>query len=184
VSIANARDSFQFYSREYPELYRHLLRSLPADVLAILQSGARTGWVLVEVDVLYVDAVLQFLGREPMKAALRRFIGGTLVKQPILRSVIQGVTALFGVGVGPLLRAVPPGMDQSYRESFALRAEHRASEAHFVFDDIAPELLRSEAYFVVWEAAFLALYDLARAQPRVELRADRAARRADVTCRY
>jgi hypothetical protein len=184
VRANNARDYLEFFQRAYPALYRHLRETLPAEVLERIEQGVRTDWIPVEIDGLYVDAVLHYLGPEGTKAACRRFVVETLVKSPMMRGLFDGVVRVFGVSVGSLLRVVPSGFGQSYQDAFEIEVTRGEREVLLVFDDIAPELLRFPAYAVIWEGIFLAVYDLAHVPPQLDFKLSRAQRRMEARFRW
>jgi hypothetical protein len=183
VRTSNARDSFEFCRTANPELYGHLKTTLPAEVLDRIEKDVRTGWIPVELDAQYVDAVLRYLGPEETKALFRAFLVQSLVRSPMMSGLFHGVRRVFGVSVGAFLRVVPGGFAQSYQEAFTLQLERGDREAVLVFDDIAPEVLRA-AYPVIWEGIFLGVYDLARATPQLDFRVLRGARRVEARFRW
>ena len=146
----------------HPELHRHLLKTLPAEVMDRLSTGVRTDWIPVEIDSQYVDAVLRFLGPQQMKVVYQAFLVQSLVRSPMMIRLFHGVRRTFGVSVGGFLRVLPMGFDQSYQDAFTLQLERGEHEALLVFEDIAPEILRA-AYPVLWEGIFLGVFELARA---------------------
>jgi hypothetical protein len=177
VRVNNARDYLDFFERDNPALYRHLLTTLPPVVIAGMRSNVRTDWIPVEQDGQYVDAVLAFLGPDGTKAASRKFLVESLVKSPMMRGMFDGAVRIFGVSVGGFLRLLPHALAQSYRDSFTISLERGDKQGLLVFDDIAPELLRFSAYPVIWEGIFLGLYDLAHAKPQLDFALDRVERR-------
>lgn len=173
-----------FMERTNPEAVQKLRARLPPEVLEALDHAARTDWIPVELDGQYVDGILAVMGHEDMLAAYRRFTSEALVRSPMLRSFIDGALRLFGVSVGTLLRALPGGLRQSYRDAFTLAIEHGDHEARVIFDDIAPEVLRWKGYPIVWEAVFLGIYDIARTPPQLELKLFRGTRRMEARFRW
>jgi hypothetical protein len=119
-----------------------------------------------------------------MREAYRRFTRESLVTSPTVRSIVEGALRIFGVGVGTLLRALPGGMRQSYRDAFTLEIQRSENEALVILDDIAPEVLRFQGYPIVWEAVFLGIYDLARVQPQLDFKLLRGTRRAEARFRW
>lgn len=175
---------FQFLERHYPDVVVQLRRNLPAEVLEAIEQAARTDWIPVELDGQYVDGVLAALGPDGMRAAYRRFTREALVRSSTVRTIIEGALRIFGVSIGTLLRTLPAGMRQSYRDAFELSVQRGEQEALVVFDDIAPEVLRWKGYPLVWEAVFLGLYDLASTPPQLEMKVLRGSRRVEARFRW
>ena len=184
MRASNARDMFQFLVRNYPAVGDHLRDRLPAEVLERIEHAPRTDWIPVELDGQYVDEVLTAMGADGMRDAYRRFTRESLVTSPTVRSIVEGVLHLFGVSVGTLLRALPGGMRQSYRDAFTLDIQRGDKEALVVLDDIAPEVLRFRGYPIVWEAVFLGIYDVARTKPQLDFQLFRGTRRAEARFRW
>jgi hypothetical protein len=184
MRVSNANDFFRFLGKNYPEAQRHLLARLPAEVLDAILRAPRTDWIPAELDGQYVDEVFAVLGFDGGRDAYRRFTHESLVHSPTLRSIFDGLTRLFGVSVGTYLRAVPGGFRQSYRDALSVRVQ-RGDHAGTVFiEDIAVELLRFRSYPDVWHGTFLGLYDLAHAEPQLELHVDRPGRRVEIALRW
>ena len=184
MRVSNARDMFQFLERHYPAVGRHLREKLPPEVLDRIEHAARTDWIPVELDGQNVDEVLAAMGPDGMRDAYRHFTRESLVRSPTVRSIIDGVMRVFGVSVGTLLRALPGGFRQSYRDAFTLDIQRGDNEALVIFDDIAPEVLRFQGYPIVWEGVFLGLYDLAHTPPQLDFKLLRPARRAEARFRW
>jgi hypothetical protein len=184
VRANNARDYFDFFERAYPALHRHLKETLPPEVLERIEKGLRTDWIPVTLDVQFVDAVVAYLGVEGTKKACRRFVVEALVKSPMMRELFDGVVRLFGVSIGGFLRIVPPALGQSYQDSMTLIVERGKQDTLVIFDDIAPELLRSPSYGIIWEGIFLGLYDLAKVPPQLDFKISRAQRRMEARFRW
>jgi len=184
MRASNVRDMFRFLERNYPAVGRQLRDRLPANVLDRIDHAARTDWIPVELDGQNVDEVLSAMGPEGMRDAYRRFARESLVSSPTVRSIVDGVVRVFGVSVGTLLRALPGGMRQSYRDAFTLEIQHGQHKALVILDDIAPEVLRFQGYPLVWEGVFLGIYDLAHAAPQLDFKLVRGARRAEARFRW
>jgi hypothetical protein len=184
VRANNARDYLEFLERAYPALHRHLLETLPRDVLLTIQTTLRTDWIPVDLDGQYVEAIVSYLGAEGTKAACRRFLSECLVQSPMLRAMFDGAVRLFGVSVGGFLRVLPSAFAQSYKDAFVISLERTDSEGLLVFDDIAPEVLRFPAYATHWEGILLGIYDLAHTTPRLSFQLSRAERRIKARFRW
>jgi hypothetical protein len=183
VRASNARDSLEWLRANHPDLHRHLKEAVPPGVLAQLETSVRTDWIPVEIDSQYVDAVLRHLGPQATKALYQAFLVQSLVRSPLMSSLFHGVRRVFGVSVGAFLRVLPSGFGQSYKDAFDLQIERGEREALLVFDDIAPDVLRA-AYPVIWEGIFLGVYELARAEPDLDFRLLRGARRMEARFRW
>jgi hypothetical protein len=183
VRASNARDSLEYLRANHPELHRHLKENVPAEVMLRLETAVRTDWIPVEIDAQYVDAALRFLGPQRMKSIYQAFLVQSLVRSPMMSALFHGVRRTFGVSVGAFLRVLPSGFRQSYQDAFEIQLERGEREALLVFDDIAPEVLRA-AYPVLWEGIFLGVFELARAEPRLDYRLLRGARRMEARFRW
>lgn len=184
MRTSNARDMFQFLARNHPDVERRLREKLPPEVLERIEHAARTDWIPVELDGQYVDEVLAAMGPEGARAAYRRFTHESLVRSPTVRTLVEGVLHLFGISVGTLLRALPGGMRQSYRDVFDLEIERGSNEALVTLSDISPEVLRFHSYPMIWESVFLGIYDIARVPPQLDFKLLRGARRVEARFRW
>ena len=183
VRASNAHDLFEFLKLSYPDAHRHLKETLPSHVLDRIEGTVRTDWIDIEHDAEYANAVLRCLGPEETKVMIRRFFVQSLVRTPMMYSLFKGVQLVFGVSVGAFLRVVPSGFQQAYRDAFEMRLDRGDHEALLTLDDLAPEVLRTP-YPIFWEGAFLGLYDLASAEPRLDYRFSRATRRIEAHFRW
>jgi hypothetical protein len=184
VRTSNAKDYLDFLARFHPAVHRHVKVTVPQEILDLIENGVRTDWIPVELDGQYVDAVFKFMGHDAMKAASRQFLAQTLIKSPMMRSLFDGALRVFGVNAGSLLKVLPSGFRQSYQDAFELRIDRGDREALVAFEDIAPELLHFPAYAVIWEGLFLGIYDLAKAEPQLEFKVLRGARRVEARFRW
>jgi hypothetical protein len=91
---------------------------------------------------------------------------------------------VFGVSVSAFLRVLPGGLSQSYRDAFTLEVIRGTRETWVIFDDIAPEVLRFNAYPVIWEGLFLGIYDMTKQEPQLDFKIHRGTRRMEAHFRW
>lgn len=157
---------------------------LPPDTLKALFEGARVGWVPVAHDGLYVDAVVDVLGREQARAAWRSFTAQMLTKTPLHRTIFEGAARLFGLDVGSFVRVIPLAYRQSFRDFAELEVEREPGRARVTMYDFAPEALAHPYYFDQFHGVFLGLFDLAKAEPDLDYRPDPDAGRLEAIFRW
>jgi len=184
VRTRNAQDFLAFLARTRAGALRHVRESVPAEVLDRIDHAARTDWIPVMEHGRFADAVLGVLGVDDMKSASREFLVQALVKSPAILRLFEGVQRVFGVTVAGFVRVIPSVVAQSYKDAFKVVVERVGSEALVVFEDIAPELLKFDAYPVVWEGVLLGIYDLASMAPQLDFKMQRGARRMEARFRW
>jgi hypothetical protein len=181
---SNAKDYLQFFARAYPRVHMHVQKTVPPEVLERIERGMRTDWIPIELDGKFVDAILETMGPDGMKNATREFLAQSLIRSPGMRSLFEGMLHVFGVSVSAFLRVLPGGLTQSYRDAFTLEVLRGDRETHVIFDDIAPELLRFNAYPVIWEGLFLGIYDMTKVPPQLDFKLRRDSRRMEARFRW
>jgi hypothetical protein len=184
MRASHTKDFHQFLGRSHPDVQRQLRATLSSAVLERIEQALRTDWIPVELDAQYVGGLLACLGPERMRAAFRTFTVERLARSPSVRSIVNAMLRLFGVGVDGLVRALPAGLRQSYRDAFTVEMEIGSGHARVVLTDIASEIMRCPGYLIIWEAIFLGMYDLAGVEPRLELEVSTSRRRVKADFRW
>ena len=156
----------------------HLRATLPREVLEAVEGSARTDWIPVAMHGPYVAAIVRWLGEERAVQVWRRFASDRLIRSPAVRALAEGAVRVFGLSVRSFVRMVPLAFGQGFRDFGTMRLEHGDGGATLELVDIAPEVLpHFNDYAVLFHGVFLGIYDIVRAEPRLEYRADRAQRR-------
>jgi hypothetical protein len=169
---ANAKDFLAFLEGFRPGTREHLRRALPPEVWEALEATARTDWIPVGLDGPYVTEVVRWLGPEASLAASRAYTSQSLVRSAAMRAIVDGAVRLFGLSVGSLLRIFPVGFQQNYRDFADVQVQRGEGEATVTFSDLAPAVARHPAYAVLFHGAFVGIYDVVQAEPRLAFRAE------------
>lgn len=170
----NAKDLLAYLEVTEPAAAAHLRRALPRAVLDAVELSARTDWNDLGVDRIYVAEIVRFLGHERARQLWRRFASQRFVRTPAIRALTEGAVRLFGLSVGSLVRVVPLAFQQAFRHAGEVSVTLANREATVVIEHLAPEV--DEAYLVLFHGTFLGIYDLVKAPPQLEFRAEPAAR--------
>ncbi len=179
---ANAKDFLEFLETFRPGATAHLRAALPRQVMEAVEGSARTDWNSLELDGPYVTEIVRWLGADRARAAWRQFTCQRFVFTPAMRSLVDGAMRLFGLSVGSFVRIFPLGFKQGFRDFGDLRLELGANAATVVIADLAPEVVRYDAYTVLFHGVYLGVYDVARAEPQLEFLPELSARR--ITARF
>jgi hypothetical protein len=138
--------------------------AVPPASLEQIVSASRLDWLPADLDMDFTEAVNQVLG--PERSA--HFWKGALLEvmeTPLLKPLVDGAVAIFGLSPGNLLRWAPKTWDAIYRNcgAMTLTAAGTAT-AQLVFESIAPPLRRSPDFIEALRASFETIFVLAHVQ--------------------
>jgi hypothetical protein len=126
-----------------------------------------------------MDRTLAVLGREDAIRCWRESIAN-LIERPLLRNFVGGVMRLFGGKPGAVIRMIPKGWSQGYRDFCNPRFQRLGDNlAELHFENIAPQTFESEGYLYCWYGISMGIFDLEKpSNGRVDFDIDRPGSRA------
>jgi hypothetical protein len=162
-----------------PEPARSGIRDkISPDVLEQVANSVSVAWLPVECDVDITRAVVDVLGvegnRRWSRDALLRSANG-----PLLKPILDGASALFGLTPHALYKVAPRGFGMIYRNIGEVRYEVVGElRARIVHEEILPSLLEVPWYLEGIAGAFEAGYVFLGLEGEVHLELDVAQRTA------
>jgi hypothetical protein len=135
-----------------------MLDRLPAETVELLRSAAKTSWIDVQHERHVVNSWVPVLGE---RAAVEVVCGSVLdtLNSPLFLSVVKGASRMFGANPGSIMKMLPRGWGQIYRDHLTVRLGAVSDErATVYFEDIAREVHEAEGYPTVWKGIFFAIF--------------------------
>lgn len=168
-----------------PEPARSDIRSrISSDVLEQVANSVSVAWLPVECDVDITRAVVEVLGvsgnRRWSRDALLRSANG-----PLLKPILDGASALFGLTPHALYKVAPRGFGMIYRDLGEVRYEALGEQhARIVHEGIPESLLAAPWYLEGIAGAFEAGYVFLGLEGDVQLSLDAAEHTAHYDVRW
>jgi hypothetical protein len=153
-----------------PEALAHFQAALDREVLQAITDGVGVEWLPVLANVQLCDAAKALLGASEAHQFWRAVASG-LAASPLLKTLVDGAVALFGLDPGSYARWLPRAWELVYRDAGRMTVRKLEEQRVCVRIDGLPY-----ADHVAWRAAlasgFSVLFDLAMARGEVEARYD------------
>jgi hypothetical protein len=141
--------------------------AVPPASLAQIESTSRLDWLSADLDMDVTEAVTQVLGRERSAHFWRGSLLDTM-ETPLLKPLVDGAIAIFGLSPGHLLKWAPRIWDAIYRNCGTMTVtQATGNTARIEYESIAPALRRSPAFIEALRASFETLFVLARTEGTV-----------------
>jgi hypothetical protein len=141
------------------DLGRRVRESLEAGTLAEIENAWAAGWVPVRCDVELTTAFFRLAGTRRGCEAMRRNMSETFHK-PVLRSIIDGATRIFGLSPGKLLRWSPRIWPLLFKDMGDLAVEAGDGTAAVTLSGLPPEVAENREYLTGTASALAAVFDL------------------------
>ncbi len=161
---------------------------MDGEVLARMKAAGRTGWLPIEDDVQFVDAIVAECGEagaiELIRASVNAHFAGAL-----LASLVKGAQRIFGMSPAGLMKMVPRAWPMVYRGFGQPRFElEGAGHAWLHVEGAHPLAFTAPGYLASWRGMFAGIVDVGTrgpgAEPRVELHVDAAQARFSIETRW
>jgi hypothetical protein len=185
VRAASVQDILAYLDDWEPGTGERVRAEIPADVLEIVDSTPRMGWIDVEDDVHVPTAIWSVLGDDDASEMMTQFLSRHFETAP-LRPLLAGVRKVFGLSPMNVLRILPSGWRVVYRDVSTVRVRGiDTASAEIVLEDLAPTVVRSANYLGSFRAIFIALIGMTGFTGSVEItRIDREKREASYHFRW
>ena len=158
--------------------------ALAPDDVRMVHDASPLAWLPVELNLRATEATWRALGpgaREAFFAAL----GDQDFDSTLLKSTVTTAIRLCGVDPSRLMRWVPRGWSQVFRDDARIAVvDVSANELRIVFDDLPAALARSRAWTESCAASMTAFYRATRRQGTVSVEAEPDARRMVLVFRW
>jgi hypothetical protein len=176
VRARSAQDTLTYLESYRPGARVELGARLPKDVLETIASYASSGFVPIEADAKMGNGILELLGREEALRFWTRYATHHL-DSPILAGIVRTAFSLFGTTPGSLVKWIPKGLSQVFRDAFDVTVETLdPNQAIVRFDVLSDVFFEAPVYMVVLESIFQAIYVATRTTGEARLSRDPAKR--------
>lgn len=144
-------------------------RRIPAAILAEVDASTSVAWLPVECDLAITRAVVDVVGVPGVRAWSRNALVRS-AEGPLLRPLIQGARALFGLSPHGIYKVAPRGFAAIYRDAGSLRyTSSGPNAAKLVHTDVPEQLLAVPWYLEGIAGAFEAAYEMFHLEGRVDM---------------
>lgn len=138
-----------------------VLSRLQPDVRHLFETGARTTWIPLEQDAVFVDAIVAGLGGD-LSGELWTAYTARFVQTPLQRTFFDGAIRLFGMSVGTFVRIIPRIWTTCYRGAGELDATEVGPDwRKLQINDMHPAMCEREGYLILLRSMFRGMYQLA-----------------------
>jgi hypothetical protein len=141
------------------DLGRRVRESLEPETLEAIENAWAASWVPIRYDVELTTAFFRIAGARRGCEAMRRNMSETFHK-PVLRSMIDGATRIFGLSPGKLLRWAPRIWPLLFKDMGELVAETGEGRAAVQLTGLPPEVAEDREYLMGTASALAAVFDL------------------------
>jgi hypothetical protein len=146
------------------DLGARIRAAVPPASIEQIESTTRLDWLAAELDMEITEAVHKVLG--PERSA--HFWKGALLdvmETPLLKPLVDGAIAIFGLSPSNLLKWSPRIWEAVYRNCGTLTLTTAGTAtAEVVYDSIPPVLRRSPDFIEAMRGSFETLFVLAQVQ--------------------
>lgn len=142
---------------------------IPEVSVEAIRTCPPMGWLSVEHEHWVTDAVFEVLGASGT-AYFRWLVARRLIHTPLLASVLDRATRLFGTDPGTFMRMAPSAWALVFRDFGAPRfVERGAQTAVLDLVDCAPQVWTYPRYVDSWAGVMAATFDLSHVQGEVDV---------------
>ena len=164
VRAGTAQDTMAFLDRWRPGLRDEVLAHVPPESLARIRESGRTGWVEIEHDVTFVDAIVETMGHADAVAVIRASVQSHF-SGALLATLVRGAQRIFGMTPTGLMKMVPRAWPMVYKNfgqvTFSTRTpNHGVLTVH----DAHPLAYTADGYLASWEGIFAGIVDVGTRQ--------------------
>jgi hypothetical protein len=185
VRAISVHDILDFLDTYEPGSSQRVRALIPDDVLAVIASTPRRGWIELEDDIYVPTAIWSTFGDEDAREMMSEFLKSHF-ESPLLGPLIKSTRKLFGLTPVNLLRMVPSGWRLVYRDYCGIEFRVTGNDSgELILTDVITEIIDSAAYLGSFRAIFKAAIDLTDHAGEVSIqRVERTARRVVYPCRW
>ena len=150
------------------DLGARIRAAVPPESLAQIVNTSRLNWLAADLDMDVTEAVTQVLGREQSAHFWRGSLLDTM-ETPLLKPLVDGAIAIFGLAPSNLLKWAPRIWEAIYRNcgTMTVFAGDTPTTALVAYESIAPALRRSPDFIEALRASFETLFVLCGTQGEV-----------------
>jgi hypothetical protein len=149
------------------DLSDRIRAAVPSSSLEQIVVTSRLDWLSAEVDMDVTEAITRVLGPTRSADFWRRSLLDVM-ETPLLRPLVEGAIAIFGLAPGNLLKWAPRIWEAIYRNCGTMTVSPLgATTAHIAYESIAPALRRSPDFVEAVRASFETVFTLAHTRGEV-----------------
>lgn len=147
---------------------------IPTASAEAIRTCPPMGWLSIEHEHWVTTSVFEVLGHDDGIAYFRWLVARHMIHTPLLSSLLDKATRLFGTDPGTFMRMAPMGWSLVFRDFGAPRFVARGAQtAALEIVDCAPAVWEYPRYIDSWVGTMAATFDLSHVQGTVEVERDR-----------
>ena len=165
------KDSLEFLDDFRPGFEATIRARVPDESLAAIDDALPTDWIPGPHTRAVIDAVVEELGRDEAPTLWRELVSRKMIRSPLIRGLVQTVSALGGQSPKTLLKALPRGWRNAYRDFGRPKiVSSNRGEMDLVFEGVPAYLFHYRQHWVAIEGVLLGLVKTGGGEGRVSLR--------------
>jgi hypothetical protein len=136
VRARGLQDAFALLESRDPDAYAQLRERLPPETWKLVHNSAKTDWIGGEHERLIVGCWVPILG-DGAVGFLSDAVLDT-IESPLFNALAHGAVRLFGATPRSLIKFLPRGWSNTYRDHLSVRIDKITDEGALLhFEDIA-----------------------------------------------
>lgn len=143
--------------------------AIGAEDLRLVEAATPVAWLPVEINLRATEAVGRVLGPQGSDLFFRR-LGDQDFESSLLKSIVTGAIGIFGLEPSRLMRWVPRGWAQLFRDSTQITLSIAgAGKARLTFAGLPPMLAKSRVWRDSVASSMSAFYKATKREGTVEV---------------
>jgi len=157
VRAVSVRDALACLDKYQPGATRRVRSAIPDDVLAVIDSTPKLGWVDIEDEFYVPDTIWLVLGDDEATEMIVDFLQSHL-HIPLISPLIENTRKLFGLTPRTALRFLPTGWKLIYRDFGSIEVHSTGDHsAEIVLRDLPRKVVDSDTRLALFRAHFLGI---------------------------
>ncbi|HEY6561906.1 MAG TPA: hypothetical protein VI072_31775 [Polyangiaceae bacterium] len=173
VRARSVLDFTAYLRKARPGVVEGILDRVPAECRRVLNDALPTSWISIEHSRHWVAGFVRAVGAPEARELTAEFTQQWVLRSPFLKSLAETMIRLKGISPETVIRVLPRALDATYRDFFKARlVELHPGRAIIALEELAPELLDTPEYFVLFSGGMEGTLRFMRRPGQVELTVD------------
>jgi hypothetical protein len=168
------QDFIAYVRKVRPGVVEGVRERVPPEILRVLDEALPTGWLSIECSRHWVAEFVRQVGTRDAAELVADFTQHWTLRSPVLKGLAESMIRMNRIRPETVMRMLPRALHMSYRDFFTAKLfELHAHSAVLALEDLAPEVLDTPEYFVLFSGILDGTLRLVRRPGKVELVLDR-----------